>query len=180
MPDLQTLPSRGTKAPWLIVGIWTAVIVIAATLHASWPVRRGALFLHLAALIAGFGGVLIVDLHGVLWLIGRRRLGELLQVTAVLHPVIWGGLIVLVGSGVLLGPNLLLPRTEIKLVLVLVAALNGMWAHHLSMRLKEHPPGATAGAVDQRLLVKVMSAGAISQAAWWGATLIGFLATTSH
>jgi hypothetical protein len=38
----------------------------------------------------------------------------------------------------------------------------------------------TAGDVDQRLLLKVMGAGAISQAAWWGATIIGFLATTSR
>ena len=38
-----------------------------------------------------------------------------------------------------LGPNLRLPRTDIKLVLVLVATLNGLWAHGLSHRLKaEH------------------------------------------
>jgi hypothetical protein len=55
-----------------------------------------------------------------------------------------------------------------------------MWAHHLSTELRSQPAGSAAGAVDQRLLVKVMSAGAISQSAWWGATLIGFLATTSR
>jgi hypothetical protein len=80
----------------------------------------------------------------------------------------------------MLGPNLLLPRTMIKLVLVLIAALNGMWAHGLSRQLRDHPSDTTARSVDQRLLLKVMGSGAISQAAWWGATLIGFLATTSR
>jgi len=92
----------------------------------------------------------------------------------------WPRLLVLVASGMLLGPNLLLTRTVIKLVLVLVAALNGMWAHGLSRQLAAHPEDETARPVDQRLLLKVMAAGAISQTAWWGATLIGFLATTSR
>ncbi len=156
------------------------VIAVASTVHPPWAVRRGALFLHLAALVAGFGAVLVVDLHGVLWLIGRRRLGDLLQVTSALQPLIWGGLVVLVASGLFLGPNLAVPRTKIKLVLVLAATLNGMWAHGLSRQLEAHAGDATAHRVDQRLLLKVMGAGAISQASWWGATLIGFLATTSR
>jgi hypothetical protein len=171
---------RPTRAAWLVVAAWAVVVLAASVIHAPWPLHRAALFIHLAALLAGFGAVLAVDLHGVLWLIGRRRLGDLLQITSALQPLIWGGLVGLVASGLLLRPNLLLPRTMIKLVLVLVATLNGMWAHHLSGRLKDHPVDATAGAVDQRLLLKIMGAGAISQAAWWGATLIGFLATTSR
>lgn len=172
--------TRQGKGRWLVVVAWVAVVAGASMTHAPWPVRRGALFLHLASLVAGFGAVLVVDIHGVLWLTGRRRLGDLLQVTAALHPVIWGGLLVLVASGMLLGPNLLLPRTDIKLALVLVATLNGMWAHGLSRQIEAYPALATARDVDQHLLVKVMTAGAISQAAWWGATLIGFLATTSR
>jgi hypothetical protein len=165
---------------WLVFGVWAAVIVAAPVIDAPWPLRRGALFLHLGALVAGFGAVLVADLHGVLWLMGRRRLGDLVQVTSALQPLIWGGLILLVASGVLLHPNVLLPRTDLKLLLVLVATVNGLWAHDLARRLKEHPVDATADAVDQSLLVRVMVAGAISQAAWWGATVIGFLATTSR
>jgi hypothetical protein len=165
---------------WLVFAVWVAVILAASIIDAPWPLRRGALFLHLGALVAGFGAALVADLHGVLWLMGRRRLGDLVQVTSALQPLIWGGLILLVASGVLLHPNVLLPRTDVKLVLVLVATLNGMWAHELSRRLKEHPIDATPDVFDQSLLVRVMVAGAISQAAWWGATLIGFLATTSR
>jgi hypothetical protein len=164
----------------LVVAAWAMAIAVASVIDAPWPLRRGALFLHLGALVAGFGAVLVVDLHGVLWLIGRRRLGDLLTITDALQPLIWGGLAVLVASGVLLAPNLGLPRTDVKLVLVLVAALNGMWAHELSGRLRAHAAHVAAGAVDQGLLLKVLGAGAISQAAWWGATLIGFLATTSR
>lgn len=61
-----------------------------------------------------------------------------------------------------------------------MATLNGMWAHGLSKQLEIHPAATTAHRVDQCLLLKVMGAGAISQTAWWGATLIGFLATTSR
>jgi hypothetical protein len=164
----------------LVVAAWAMAIAVASVIDAPWPLRRGALFLHLGALVAGFGAVLVVDLHGVLWLIGRRRLGDLLTITDALQPLIWGGLAVLVASGVLLAPNLGLPRTDVKLVLVLVAALNGMWAHELSGRLRAHAAHVAAGAVDQGLLLKVLGAGAISQAAWWGATLIGFQATTSR
>jgi hypothetical protein len=163
-----------------VTGVWALAIAAASTIHSPWALHRGALFLHLAALVAGFGAVLVVDLHGVLWLIGRRRLGDLLLITSALQPLIWGGLIALVASGLFLSPNLALPRTQIKLVLVLVATLNGMWAHGLSRQLAAHPAETTAHRVDQNLLLKVMGAGAISQGAWWGATLIGFLATTSR
>jgi hypothetical protein len=183
-PPAPSQPTEGVSSAvlaWMgVVGAWMVAIAVAGAIHAPWAVRRGSLFLHLAALVAGFGAVLVADLHGVLWLIGRRRLGDLVQVTSALQGVIWPALIVLVVSGMVLGPNLLLPRTMIKLVLVLVAALNGMWAHGLSRQLGAHPSDTTARSVDQRLLLKVMGSGVISQAAWWGATLIGFLATTSR
>jgi hypothetical protein len=179
-PATTAAPVQAGTRPWMVVLLWLALVAIASVNHPSWALHRGALFLHLGALVAGFGAVLIVDLHGVLWLIGRRRLGELVQMSTALQPLIWGGLLVLVVSGMFLEPNLRLPRTDIKLVLVLVATLNGLWAHGLSHRLKAHPADASAGAVDQGLLLKVMAAGAISQAAWWGATVIGFLATTSR
>jgi hypothetical protein len=177
---VRTATGRRHRAIGWVVTAWVLATAFASITEASWPIRRGALFLHLGALVAGFGAVLVVDLHGVLWLIGRRRLDDLLQISSALNPVIWGGLVVLVASGLLLHPNVMLLRTQVKLVLVLVATLNGMWAHHLSSELRAQPPGSAAGAVDQRLLVKVMGAGAISQGAWWGATLIGFLATTSR
>lgn len=170
----KTLPLIG------IVTGWCLMLVAASAVHAPWAVRRGALFLHLASLVAGFGAVIVADLHGVLWLTGRRRLNQILDVTHALHPVIWCGLVGLTVSGIFLNPNLALPRTAIKLVLVLAAAVNGLWAGRLSKELGARAVDVPAGHVDGPLLAKVMVSGAVSQAAWWGATLIGFLATTSH
>ena len=177
-------PEIATVSPWTrrlgwVIGGWLVVVTIASLNQPSWPLRRGALFLHLAGLVAGFGAVLVADVHGVLWLVGQRRLADLLQITSALQPLIWAGMIALVASGLLLHPNISLLRTKIKLVLVLVATINGMWAHQLTKQLAAQTGDAPAH-VDQRLLLKVMGSGAISQGAWWGATLIGFLATTSR
>jgi hypothetical protein len=164
----------------VLVALWACAVVVAARVTTPWYVHRAALFVHLASLVAGFGAVLAADVHGVLWLVGRRRLDQLLSVTHALHGMIWSGLLGLTLSGVLLHPNLALPRTQIKLVLVLVAGLNGLWVGVLSRRLDRRSTAPHASAVDHRLVMAVMASGAISQAAWWGATLVGFLATTSR
>lgn len=174
-----TAPPLTRRLLWVIGG-WFLVVMVASLSQPPWPIRRGALFLHLAGLVAGFGAVLVADVHGVLWLVGRRRLTDLLRITSALQPLIWGGLTALVLSGLLLHPNISLPRTKIKLVLVLIAIINGMWAHELTKRLEAQPVDAGAAHVNQGLLLKVMCSAAISQGAWWGATLIGFLATTSR
>lgn len=173
-----------TDAPWwrpvpFVVGAWASIVAAAATIEVPWPVQRGALFLHLASLVAGFGAVIVADVHGVLWLTGRRTLGDVVRVTDALHPLIRGGLAGLVASGLFLDPALDLPRTWLKLALVLAAAINGLWATHLSRRLGALDLSQPVAATEPALLAKVMVCGAVSQAAWWGATLVGFLATTS-
>jgi len=160
--------------------VWAGAVVFATRVDPPWYVHRAALFVHLVSLVAGFGAVLVADVHGVLWLLGRRRLDQLLSVTHALHAMIWTGLLGLTLSGVLLHPNVLLPRTEIKLALVLVAGLNGLWVGALSRRLARQSAARQPGELDHRLVIAVMTSGAISQAAWWGATLVGFLATTSR
>jgi H+/Cl- antiporter ClcA len=99
-------PALWRRRVWWVVAAWVGVMAVASVIHPSWPLRRGALFLHLGALIAGFGAVLVTDMHRVLRLIGRRRLSELLRLTSALQPLIWGGLAVLVGSGIFLHPDL--------------------------------------------------------------------------
>jgi hypothetical protein len=164
----------------VLVTFWACAIVTAALVSTPWYVHRAALFVHLVSLVAGFGAVLVADVHGVLWMLGRRRLDQLLAVTHTLHAMIWSGLLGLTLSGVLLHPALSLPRTRIKLGLVLVAGLNGLWVGALSKRLARQRASLHPSAIDRRLMVSVMASGAISQAAWWGATLVGFLATTSR
>jgi hypothetical protein len=77
-----------------------------------------------------------------------------------------------------LHPNLGRPLTWVKLTLVLVVALSGLYANALHHRLHRLPP--TARTISLGTLVRLAAVALISQIAWWGATLIGFLTTTSH
>lgn len=159
--------------------LWMAAVAVASNLTVSDAIHRAALFVHLASLVAGFGAVLVSDFYGVLWLTGRRRLGHLLSLHHAIGPMIWLGLIGLVGSGVLLSPNPTIPRTALKMVLVLIATLNGIAAGRQVDRLTQIPPSAGPHEVPRSLVATTMVAGGISQACWWGATLVGFLSTTS-
>ena len=165
----SAMSRRRWRASAILVTVWALAVAVAARVSTPWYVHRAALFVHLVSLVAGFGAVLVADVHGVLWLLGRRRLDQLLLVTHVLHSMIWSGLLGLTLSGVLLHPNLSLPRTQIKLVLVLVAGLNGLWVGSLSKRLARLRATSHPGAINARLVLSVMASGAISQAAWWGA-----------
>lgn len=181
--DASPVPPRrlrplGWLPPLVVSGIWIAAIAASDQLHASWPVRRSALFIHLVSLIAGLGSVVVIDVYGALWIAGRRPLDHLVRLANDLHAVIWIGLAGLVGSGILLHPNLSSTRTRIKLALVLIAGLNGLWAKRLTRQLGNQPHDHWRSPFDRRLLAKLLASGVVSQLAWWGATAIGFIATT--
>lgn len=169
--------------PWVaalgLVAAWAVVLVASSLVVPSEATFRVALFVHLVALVVGFGSVLVLDVHGVLWLVRRRTLTDLVRLTDALTPLVWVGFFGLLVSGVFLEPNLAVPRTALKVVLVLVAGLNGLWAHQLSRRLATQQRTRGPDQVDQGLLARVMASGGISQTAWWGATLIGLLNTSS-
>ncbi len=163
---------------WALFGVggilcagWAGAVWTATHLQADPTLHTVALFLHLASLVLGFGAVLAIDCFGLLWLLGRRRLTDVLAVAAGLHLAIWAGLAGLVLSGVLLHPDLSASLTRVKLVLVLVIALNGLhvWSAHRRL--------VRSVVVPSRLLLARSALGAaVSQAGWWGATLIGYLA----
>ena len=142
--------------------IWGAV-------HASPSPRAHAiaLFVHLAALIVGFGAVLSVDWAAALWMVGRREVGDVLDVAATVAVPIWGGYAGLVLSGLFLEPDVTSPVTRAKLAIVLVIGLNGVfasWVHSATVR-RESP----------RLLVLGSLSAVVSQVCWWGATVVGFV-----
>ena len=165
------LAALGMASSAFIAGAcWTAGHV-----HADATLQTAARFLHIAALIVGLGSVLAVDWFAVLWLLGRRRLSDILNTACTLQVPIWLGLAGLVVTGLFLRPNLESPLTLLKLGLVLTVTVNGLYAHWLGQRLEPYretkPP--------RRLLVQSGLAASVSQTGWWGATLIGFLNSQS-
>ncbi|MRH89558.1 hypothetical protein GFY24_19260 [Nocardia sp. SYP-A9097] len=148
-----------------------AVWIAAHAQHISPAVHTAGLFIHLASLVLGFGGVLIADSLALRWVARRTTLSETLQGMSRLHLPIWLGLAGLVGSGCVLEPNLSSTMTQTKLVMVLVLTLNGIQATALSRRLR----GQEDARLTPGLLAWSATTGLVSQVCWWTATAIGFL-----
>jgi hypothetical protein len=150
---------------------WTAMLLAAPHIHADPLVHRAALFGHLAAMVLGFGAVLTVDWFGLLYLLGRRSLAVVMETAHGAHPMIWLGLSGLAVTGALLSPHLSSRLTMVKLVAVLVVAVNGVLVGSLRQRMAPY--------ADRTPPWSLMAAGAVSvllsQGAWWTATLIGFI-----
>ncbi|MFD0149779.1 hypothetical protein ACWGQ4_22665 [Streptomyces sp. NPDC055721] len=158
-----------------VVTVWAACTWMSLHLHADPVLHRVALFAHLASLVLGFGTVLVIDYYGLLWLIGRRSLPDTIEGTAALHAPVWLGVGGLLLTGTLLHPDPTAPLTQVKLLLVLVIALNGVHAtalHHRLADLGHRSP--TTG-----LLMRGGASAVVSQISWWGAVVIGFLNSRS-
>ncbi|GJF30879.1 hypothetical protein KNE206_35790 [Kitasatospora sp. NE20-6] len=171
----RLLPPLGPAARCAAVSaglcaLWAGSAWTAGQVHVRPALHTVALFVHLVSLVAGFGAVLAIDYLGALWLLGRRTLRQVVEATAPLHVPVWAGLAGLTASGILLEPRLESGLTQVKLVLVLLIALNGVQAGTLHRRLQEQggarPP--------RRLLVRGACSALVSQIGWWGALGIGF------
>lgn len=177
LPPAPAQDGGGSLPGWaltLIGGAVTAMLAAAVWaadhLHSDPVLHSGALFVHMIALVIGFGAVFTVDWCGLLWLLGRRSLEELAKLGAAVHLPIWLGLFGLVLSGMLLQPDLSAPLTWVKLGLVLMITLNGLHVYVLGERMSR-----LGADVPRHLLRRASAAAAISQLGWWGATIIGFL-----
>ncbi len=132
------------------------------------------LFLHLAGLILGFGSVLVTDLYGLLWIRDRVRFRQLVHVSGITEKFIWAGWGLMVVSGIPLVflkgevDNLMI----LKLFFVVLIGLNGVALGLLHKRIRGYSEGDHAPA---SVLFRLALALGISQIAWWGAFLIGFL-----
>ncbi|GAA1070542.1 hypothetical protein [Kitasatospora arboriphila] len=176
MPESDELaPLSGTVARCLLVSVglcvlWAGSAWTAGHVRTDASLHTVALFVHLVALVVGFGAVLAVDYMGALWLLGRRTLAQAVESTGPLHVPVWAGLAGLTASGILLEPQLDSPLTRVKLLLVLLIALNGVHATALTKRLEAAGPGRP----KRRLLVRGALSALVSQLGWWGALAIGF------
>ena len=169
LPRMRTATTAALVAAIFLV--WLAVFIAAPRVHTDLGVHRAALFLHLAALLLGFGAVLTVDWFGFMWILRRHSLDTVLNVAKVAHAPIWLGLFGLVATGMVLTPDTSRPLTVAKLVAVLVVAVNGLYARNVQRRMSE-----LGGATPPRwLLMRGLAAVAISQTGWWIATVVGFV-----
>ncbi|MGW6725684.1 hypothetical protein ACWF9G_07245 [Nocardia sp. NPDC055029] len=150
--------------------VLAAALWVAAHVHPEPALHTAGLFVHLAALVLGFGGVLIADYLTLLWLLGRSTLAEAMAGVSRMHVPIWAGLAALVASGCVLEPNLSSPLTQTKMVFTALLTINGIQATLLSRRLSD----ATSAPLPAGLLLWGAASGAISQVCWWGAIAIGF------
>ena len=95
------------------------------------------IIIHLAALCAAYGSVVIVDLIGLLWLGKQVDRERMLAITAWAQPIIWAGIIIMMISGAMLGPDLSRPLTKVKMTLIILLAINGLNLDALRRRTKE-------------------------------------------
>jgi hypothetical protein len=165
VPSLRWVP---VAVGVLMTLVWAGLIWAAPHLHADPDLHAVARFAHLAGLILGFGAVLAVDWQGLRWLLGRGSLTEVFRAAHNLALPIWTGLAALTLSGLVLHPDLATWPTRIKIGVVLVVGLNGLYADLLGRRV-------TDGPVPRPVLLRAAICVAISQTGWWTATVIGFV-----
>lgn len=182
LSDAEPVPApvatrrRAWSAAVAVTVAWFAAVEIGPRIDVGPVVHRIVLFFHLAALVLGFGAVLTVDWFGLLWILGRRSLTDVVRTARGAHLPIWLGLLGLLASGALLAPRPSVPLTAVKLVAVLLVALNGVYVGTLHHRFAQYG----FGALPRALLVRALLSGGLSQAAWWTAVVIGFVNSSRH
>jgi hypothetical protein len=173
---------RRASAFAAVVGAWLLAVAATAVLpRGDAGLARVALLVHLVSMAVGFGAVIMTDAYGVLWLLGRRTLDDLLSLAVVAHTLISLAVGGLLASGIPLRPDLTSPLTRLKLGLVLVLMLNGVAAQRMLHSLRHTLPSEVNGAsIPWAVFQRTLAAAAVSQSSWWGAIAIGFLTNTNR
>jgi hypothetical protein len=149
------------------------VVAVAPVLPDGPLVHDLALLAHLSFLALGFGAVLLIDLTGARWMLGRATLSDTARLANLAHPAIWIGMAGLVLSGALLHPDPTSDLTRAKLLAVVLACANGGYATHLGHRVAE--AARRSDRMPRALMARGLAASAVSQLAWWTAVVVGWL-----
>ena len=83
-------------------------------------------------------------------------------------------------SGAFLEPNLDDPLTVVKMLAVLVVAMNGVAMTRLTARARPPARGTPFPRFPRRLQLWCVWSALVSQAGWWTAVIIGMLNTASR
>ncbi len=139
-----------------------------------------ALFLHLAAVVVGLGSAGLLEVTGLLWMSRRATLDDLRRVERTVSGLAWLGIGGLFATGAFLQPDLSDPLTVIKMLAVLVAAMNGVAITKLNAELSRLPGTVRYAALPRNLRLWCLWSALVSQAAWWTAVIVGMLNTASN
>ena len=165
----------------VVTGIWALVLAISPYTEVSGTWHDLALGGHLLGLVVGFGAVLLVDWHGLVWLSGLRTFRDSLRIGEAAHPLVWMGLLLIVATGALLGPDLDDPTTWLKQVAVLALLNNGVAVRRLGARLSLLTPRILGIAeLPGNHRTAMITTLAVSQVGWWTAAVVGYLTTLSR
>ncbi len=174
-------PVKHGPYPWRLHALtalaWAGCLLASQYVDASPVVRRFALGLHVVALIAALGAVVLMDWYALVWLSGRRRFRELIRLTEAAHPLIWLGSTLLLLTGIFLGPDLSIPLTIVKMTFVLILLNNGIAVWALGRRLGDLIDPRSLGEIPGKLRLTTVALLSMSQLTWWGAVVIGLITT---
>ncbi|WP_156969828.1 hypothetical protein [Knoellia subterranea] len=174
---------RHVQRRWhaLVTILWMLVLALSPVLRLDGVGHDVALAAHLLGMVVGFGAVLLVDWHGLVWLSGLRTFRDSLRVGEAAHPLVWMGLLLILVSGAFLGPDLGQPTTWIKQVAVLALVNNGVAVRRLGARLSLLKPRIHSLAeLPERHRVAMIVSLTVSQIGWWTAAIVGYLETLSR
>ncbi len=166
----------------LVTGAWAVAVAAAVAFPLDDPqVARAALFIHLVSMAVGFGSVVMVDIYGVMWLLGYRTLSEVMTLATVAHSVIAIGVGGLLASGIALRPDFDSNLFRFKMGLVLVLMLNGVASQRMLQRMRTTLPPEVRGAdIPWAGFQRVLTVAMVSQSTWWGSIAIGFITNANR
>jgi hypothetical protein len=161
------------------IGLYLSLWVGTSVTAPEW-MRMPMLFLHLISVIAGLGATVVLDVKALFWTAGRASIDDVRHLEHSVTPLTWMGILGLLFSGAFLSPDLHSPLTAIKMIAVLVAALNGIAVGRLTDELRRLPSGTRFWRTPARLRWWCLGTATTSQIAWWTAVLIGMLNTAGR
>lgn len=174
----KPLITRGTG--YLLVTAALALCVSLSDMISPGPaLYRAGVVLHLLSLVTGFGAVIVIDWHGLLWMTGRRSFLDSRRVAEAATPLIWAAITGLLASATVLHPDLASSLTRIKIGAVLLIGLNGVTVSALSRTLSGLPAQQSLRTLPAGLRRRLLTAALTSQLAWWLAIIIGLI-TDAH
>jgi hypothetical protein len=154
---------------------WLLSVTLSTAVHVGSYAHNIAVVVHVMCMVMAFGAIILLDWHGFLWLVGRRKLTETIRLDGAATPLIWGGLAGMLATGMLLNPHLDNPMTDVKLAAVLGLSLNGILLIPLMRRLARLPDDALFKDLSTGQRTHLLVCLVISQASWWTAITIGFI-----